>query len=101
MLSQWKGLNVSDDRSGFGSSSLGSWMGDYQDLVHRSEEGAGEDEGKVVPLEIRKRWNPVTYRCRFCGASFKSRAMIRRHLERHAEQQAAAGDEQVQEQRAA
>ena len=92
---------MSEDRSGFGSSSLGSWMGDYQDLVKHEggEGGAGSaPEDNVTHLHIRKRWNPVTYRCAKCGASFQSRAMIRRHLERHAEQERAAlGEEQDQQ----
>jgi len=84
---------MSEERSGFEPSRLGSWMGDYQDLV--SHEGGealadgAEGEGKVTHLHIRKRWNPITYRCAYCNASFKSRAMIRRHLERHAEERAA------------
>ena len=57
---------------------MGGWLGDYEDLVGHDGEADGE-----AP-HVRKLWNPVTYRCAFCGESFKSKAMIRRHLERHA-----------------
>ena len=68
-------------------------MGDYEDLVKHDDDEAQGDvaaDGTVTPLHIRKRWNPVTYRCAYCGASFQSRAMIRRHLEHHAERREAA-----------
>lgn len=77
-------VDMDDDRVGHGQGRLSGWLGDYEDLV-RPQEGEGEDG---QPLQVRKLWNPVTYRCAFCGASFMSRAMIRHHLERHHRQDA-------------
>jgi len=62
-----------------GQGRMGSWLGDYEDLV-RHEKGEGEGDHAA---QVRKLWNPVTYRCAFCGASFMSKAMIRHHLEQH------------------
>ena len=69
---------------------MGEWLGDFEDLVnHKGGDGAHDGE---PTLWFRKRWNPVTYRCAFCGESFVSRAMMRRHLERHAAPPAAGAD---------
>jgi hypothetical protein len=76
---------MSDNNVGRGQR-MGGWLGDYEDLVgHEADDGARRSE---PPLQVRKLWNPVTYRCAFCGESFVSKTMIRRHLERHAEQNA-------------
>jgi hypothetical protein len=78
---------------------MGEWLGDFEDLVgHESGDGAPRDD---PPLQVRKRWNPVTYRCAFCDESFVSRAMIRRHLERHAPRDTSDGDTPADEHRAA
>jgi hypothetical protein len=83
---------MDEDRRGRGQGRLGSWLGDYEDLVQH--EGGEGDDGE--PLRVRKLWNPVTYRCAYCGASFMSRAMIRHHLEQHHEHdEDASEDEQV------
>jgi len=70
---------MDEGRLGRGESRMGEWLGDFEDLVGHTE-GGRLIEGNPP---VRKRWNPVTYRCAFCGESFVSRAMIRRHLERH------------------
>ena len=70
---------MDEGRLGRGESRLGEWLGDFEDLVGHPD---GDHPPDGDPL-VRKRWNPVTYRCAFCGESFVSRAMIRRHLERH------------------
>ena len=64
-----------------------SWLGDCEDLVghDRRRRRAGRRAGAGAS----RCWNPVTYRCAFCGESFVSRAMIRRHLERHSPRDAA------------
>ena len=59
---------------------MGEWLGDLEDLVHHE----GGDGGAEPALQFGTRWNPVTYRCAFCDETFVSRAMMRRHLERHA-----------------
>jgi hypothetical protein len=66
---------------------MGEWLGDFEDLVYH-EGGEGERGGEPA-LRFRKRWNPVTYRCAFCGETFVSKAMMRRHLERHEPRHAA------------
>ena len=71
---------MNEGRRGRDQPRMGEWLGDFEDLVHH--EGDGERVGEPA-LWSRKRWNPVTYRCAFCGESFVSRAMMRRHLERH------------------
>ena len=82
---------MDDERRGSGQGRLGSWLGDYEDLVkHEGGEGANGE-----PLRVRKLWNPVTYRCAYCGASFLSKAMIRHHLERHHQHDETDADEQV------
>jgi hypothetical protein len=74
---------MSNDNGGRGQR-MGGWLGDYEDLVgHGADDDARRGE---PPLLVRKLWNPVTYRCAFCGESFVSKTMIRRHLERHAAQ---------------
>jgi len=83
---------MDDDAVGHGQARLGGWLGDYEDLVGHDAEQAGEDGEK--PLRVRKLWNPVTYRCAFCGASFMSRAMIRHHLEQHHRNDAEAEDDE-------
>ena len=81
---------MDEGRLGRGQPRMGEWLGDYEDLVgHEGGDGAPGDDRQ---LQVRNRWNPVTYRCAFCGASFVSRAMIHRHLERHALRDAAAED---------
>ena len=60
-----------------GRAPRGRSIGDFEDLVSHSD-------GGEPSLQVRKLWNPVTYRCAFCGESFVSKAMIRRHLARHA-----------------
>jgi hypothetical protein len=75
---------MSDDNGGRGQPRMGGWLGDFEDLVgHEADDTRRRGE---PPLQVRKLWNPVTYRCAFCGESFVSKAMIRRHLERHAAQ---------------
>jgi hypothetical protein len=76
---------MTDQRGNWGPSHLGDWLGDNEDLIDRDDEG-GDGEPHLL---LGRRWNPVTYRCAFCGESFMSRAMIKRHLEHH-EQQGAA-----------
>jgi hypothetical protein len=78
---------MDDDKPERGQARRGGWLGDYEDLVgHDDAQGDGDH-----PLPVRKLWNPVTYRCAFCGASFMSRAMIGHHLERHHRPSAGAG----------
>ena len=80
---------MDDDKPERGQARRGGWLGDYEDLVgHDDEQGETGDKA----LHVRKLWNPVTYRCAFCGASFMSRAMIRHHLEQHHRGDAEAGD---------
>ena len=56
-------------------------LGNFEDLVaHDDGDAANRSEPALL---VRKLWNPVTYRCAFCGESFLSKAMIRRHLEQH------------------
>jgi hypothetical protein len=76
---------MSDDKVGRGQARMGGWLGDYEDLVSHDDDVPRHGE---PPLQVRKLWNPVTYRCAFCGESFVSKTMIRRHLERHAAQNA-------------
>ena len=81
---------MDEGRLGRGQPHMGEWLGDCEDLVgHKSGDGAPGDE--QAPPESR-RWNPIVYRCAFCGESFVSRAMIRRHLERHSPHDAADQD---------
>jgi hypothetical protein len=56
-------------------------LGGFEDLVAHDDGDAANRSKR--PLLVRKLWNPVTYRCAFCSESFLSKAMIRRHLERH------------------
>ena len=74
-------------------------MGDNQDLVNREldNSAAADEPGPDTSMH----WNPVTYRCRFCDASFRSREMIRRHLEHHARERAAALPDDQDEMKAA
>ena len=72
---------MDEGRLGRGQSRMGEWLGDFEDLVHHK---GGTEAGGEPAMQIRKRWNPVTYRCAFCDETFVSRAMMRRHLERHA-----------------
>ncbi len=60
----------------------GRGLGSFEELV--AHEDGDATSRSDPPLQVRKLWNPVTYRCSFCAESFVSRAMIRRHLERHA-----------------
>jgi len=75
---------MTDERGSWRPSHLGDWLGDNEDMVNRDE---SDDDAPLLPPV--RHWNPVTYRCAFCGASFQSRAMIRRHLARHARERAA------------
>jgi len=73
---------MDDGRLGRGQPRMGEWLGDLEDLVHHE---GGDGDGRADPaLQFGKRWNPVTYRCAFCDETFVSKAMMRRHLERHA-----------------
>lgn len=84
---------MDEGRLGRGQPRMGEWLGDYEDMVgHQVAVGAA---GGEPSLQVCVRWNPVTYRCAFCDESFVSRAMIRRHLERHAARDAAEGAQAV------
>ena len=80
---------MDEGRLGRGQPRMGEWLGDLEDLVHH--EGGDGDGRAESALQFGRRWNPVTYRCAFCDETFVSKAMMRRHLERHAPPPAATG----------
>jgi hypothetical protein len=78
---------MDEGRLGRGEPRMSEWLGDYEDLIGRG--GSDGARGGEQALPVSRCWHPVLYRCAFCGESFVSRAMIRRHLERHCPRDAA------------
>jgi len=89
---------MDEGRLGRGQPHMGEWLGDCEDLV--GHEGGAGAHGDEHDQQVSRCWNPVVYRCAFCGESFVSRAMIHRHLERHSPHDAADGDDQGSARRA-